>query len=226
MKGRFIAIEGSDGTGKGTQTALLVEYIEKTLQKPVLKLSFPNYGSSSARFVSRYLNGEYGDNPSKIHPDLASFLYAFDRWQSKAKIENFLNDNPDGYVVTDRYVASNLAHQGSKIKDQAGRERFYSDILDLEYNQFAIPRPNLNIVFTLPEKIAQTNVDKKAAREYTAKKRDIHEADLAHLGSANSCFQELCALYSKDFAGIDCYDAKRKQMLEIEKIHRLVIELL
>ena len=77
---RFIVIEGIDGTGKKTQFDLLVKFFRDDLKKSVLELDFPRYGEVSARYIERYLNGEYGQN---VAPDLASMLYAFDRWQAK-----------------------------------------------------------------------------------------------------------------------------------------------
>jgi dTMP kinase len=217
---RFIAIEGSDGTGKKTQFDLLVEYARNTLKKSVLELDFPRYGEASARYVERYLNGEYGQD---VAPDLAAMLYAFDRWQAKPDVDKFIADNPDGWIITNRYVASNLAHQGGKIANKATRQRFYNEIMDLEFNQFGILRPNINFVLTLPEEIAQRNVDKKATRTYTDKKRDIHEADLNHLSNATAAYREICELYPSDFIAIDCWDAKRQAMLPINEIHKRII---
>jgi dTMP kinase len=218
--GKFIAIEGSDGTGKRTQSDLLVEYIKTTLKKPVLKLSFPRYDHISSRYISRYLNGEYGKD---VHPDLASFLYAFDRWQSKDHIKKFTKAHPGGYIISDRYTGSNLAHQGGKIASAKKRQSFYEDILDLEYNQFKILRPDINFVMTLPEKIAQQNVDKKEARSYTDKKRDLHEADAKHLANANQSFKELCQLFPAEFVEIDCFDEQTNQMKSINEIHQSII---
>ncbi len=207
---RFIVIEGIDGTGKKTQFDLLVKFLRDDLKKSVLELDFPQYGQPSARYIERYLNGEYG---SEVAPDLASMLYAFDRWQAKPRIEKFVKENPDGIILANRYVASNLAHQGGKISDAKKRREFYDEQMDLEFNQFKIPRPDLNFVMVLPEKAAQENVDKKSARTYTDRKRDIHEADRDHLRNSANAYRELCELYPESFVAIDCWDNKKSQML-------------
>lgn len=217
---KFIDIEGIDGTGKKTQQDLLVTYIREQLHAPVLELDFPQYGKPSARYVERYLNGEYGTD---VHPDLASMLYAFDRWQAAPRVNEFITDNPDGYIIANRYVVSNLAHQGGKITDTNARRIFYEEMMDLEFNQFKIPRPDVNFVMILPETAAQANVDKKAQRSYTDKKRDIHEADLDHLRNASAAYREICGLYSDSMTPIDCWDADAQQILPIETIHQKLI---
>ncbi|MCL2451384.1 hypothetical protein FWD20_00645 [Candidatus Saccharibacteria bacterium] len=212
---RFIVIEGIDGTGKKTQFDLLVKYIRDKLKKPVLELDFPRYGEASARYVERYLNGEYG---SDVAPDLASMLYAFDRWQAKPEIDAFVASHMDGYIVANRYVASNLAHQGGKIADAAKRHQFYEEQMDLEFNQFGILHPDRNFVLLLPEVIAQSNVDKKAARSYTAKTRDLHEQDTDHLKNAAAAYRELLKFYPDNFVAIDCWDAAAEKMRSIDDI--------
>ena len=166
-------------------------------------------------YVERYLNGEYGEN---VAADLASMLYAFDRWQAKPDIDQFIAEHPDGWIISNRYVASNLAHQGGKIAGKEQRKKFYEEQMDLEFNQFGIPRPDLNFVMLLPETAAQENVDKKTARSYTDKKRDIHEADCDHLRQAAVAFRELCQIYPENFTSIDCWDPQAKKMLSAEDI--------
>lgn len=212
---RFIAIEGVDGTGKKTQLDVLVDFIKHKLKKPVLELDFPRYGHPSARYIERYLRGEYG---TVVAPDLASFLYAFDRWSAKPEVEAFIDKHSDGFIVSNRYAVSNLAHQGGKIADRDARRRFYEEQIDLEFNKFEIPKPDINIVLLLRESAAQANVDKKSARSYTNKKRDLHEADLDHLKNAAAAYHELCQLYPADFQAVDCWDAQRESMKTIDQI--------
>lgn len=218
---RFIAIEGVDGTGKTTQFNLLVEYLREQLNHPVLELDFPRYGEMSARYVERYLNGTYGGD---IAPDLVVMFYALDRWQAKPAMMNFIHSNSGGkgFIVANRYVASNLAHQGGKIANVAQRREFYDEQMDLEFGQFNIPRPDLNFVLLLPEAVAQINIDKKAVRTYTARKRDLHEQDIDHLKSAAAAYRELCQLYPTQFIAIDCWDERARQMKTIDEIHGMI----
>ncbi len=202
----LIAIEGGDGSGKGTQTELLRTYIEEELGLSALKISFPRYGNPSARYAGRYLDGQYGA-ADDVHPDLGVLPFAIDRFAAKDEIDAALSRSRT-FGVLDRYMASNLAHQGAKIDDKEERHRFYDETLSLEYELIGIPRPAKNIVLLVPAEVAQLNVDKKdaATRSYTDKKRDIHEADASHLEKAKRNYEELCELYPDEFTAIECMD--------------------
>lgn len=211
--GRFIAIEGGDGSGKATQSELLFQYLNEQ-DYSVLKVSFPRYGQNSAHYVEKYLNGVYGE-ANDVHPDLGVLPFAIDRYAASQEIRDHLA-KPNSIVIADRYMASNLAHQGTKISDPDSRQSFYSQTMVTEYEVLGIPRPDLNIVLIVPTKSMQENVDKKDARSYTDKKRDIHEADADHLEKAKRNYEELCQLYPDEFHAINC--AESDSMRSIESI--------
>ena len=199
--GRFIAIEGGDGSGKGTQSKLLAEYA-RGQGYDVYEISFPRYGEDSAYYVEQYLNGKYG-SIDEVSAEIGTLPYALDRFAAKADINAHLA-KPNSLVIADRYMASNLAHQGAKLDDETERREFYRRTLLTEYDILGIPRPDLNIVLLVPAAISQANVDKKAARSYTTAKRDIHEADANHLDKAKQGYEELCHLYPEQFTALDC----------------------
>lgn len=202
-RGMFVAIEGGDGSGKGTQSELLASYA-RSLSKDVLKISFPRYGEASAYYAGKYLDGTYGA-VNDVHADLASLTYALDRFAAKDEISTTLDNG--SLVIADRYVASNLAHQGTKFVSDDERHAYYDRMLSTEYDILGIPRPDINIVLIMPTVLAQSNVDKKDARSYTDKKRDIHEADPDHLDKAKANYEELCRLYPDEFIAVQCVDA-------------------
>lgn len=202
MSGLFIAIEGADGSGKGTHAALLAEYMKSELERDVFSISFPQYSKPSAYYASTYLNGGYGE-ANDVPADLASLAYAVDRFDAKEAIEDHLNKT-NSVVIADRYVASNLAHQGTKFDNTNSKHAFYERTMQTEYNILGIPRPSVNIVLIMPTDIAQANVDKKAERSYTDKKRDIHEANQDHLEKAKANYEELCRLFPNEFTAISC----------------------
>jgi len=215
-RGIFIAIEGGDGSGKATQAEILRQFMSEKLGKHVMKVSFPRYGEDSAYYAAEYLNGAYGSADS-VSGDLASLAYAVDRYAASGDIKECLDNN--GFVIADRYVASNLAHQGTKFQDKNERAAFYERMRNTEYGILGIPRPDKNIVLIMPTDHAQSNVDKKATRSYTSKKRDIHEADASHLDRAKSNYEELCDIYPDEFTPIKCTDEKGN-MRTIEDIQR------
>ena len=223
--GLFVAIEGGDGSGKGTQSELLREHVSTTLGKHVLKVSFPRYGEQSAYYASQYLNGVYG-TADEVPADLASLTYALDRFAAKDDIEAQLA-LPGGFVIADRYVASNLAHQGTKFENPAERQAFYERMMATEYEVLGIPKPSINIVLIMPTDLAQANVDKKDARSYTENKRDIHEADASHLDRAKANYEELCYLYPSEFRSVQCTDnsGAMRSINDIQREIRTILKL-
>jgi len=217
--GIFIAIEGGDGSGKHTQTNLLIEYAKTTLGKNVHTVAFPRHGEFSAYYADQYLNGVYG-GINDVHADLASLPYAFDRFAASGDIRTAVND-PNGFVVADRYVASNLAHQGSKFTDKKERVAYYDRMMKTEYEVLGIPVPDINIILLVPSRISQENIDKKEVRAYTDKKRDIHEEDAGHLDRTKANYEELAELYPGRFIAINCMK-NETQMLGIDEIQQLI----
>lgn len=222
--GIFVAIEGGDGSGKGTQSEILKNYLSKDMGLDVMKVSFPRHGHDSAYYVDQYLNGAYGENPNETPADLASLTFAIDRFAASPEINQYLQ-KPNSVVIADRYVASNLAHQGSKLKDAKSREEYYERMMQTEYKILGIPRPDKNIVLLVPTDIAQSNIDKKSTRNYTGRTRDIHEADANHLDFTKANYEELCSLYPDEFISINCID-ESGQMRTIDDIQHEIRSLL
>jgi len=215
-KGLFIMIEGTDGSGKSLQTELLVNHL-KNEGFEVEQISFPQYGEKSAGLVEAYLNGEFG-SAEEVGPYRASVLYAVDRFAAASKIRQWLNDGK--IVIANRYVASNMGHQGGKIKDETERKKYFEWNYNLEYNILGIPRPEVNLILHVTPEISQQLVDKKAAREYLhGKKRDIHEDDLNHLKNAETAYLNIAKLYP-EFKLIEC--VKNNQILPPEEIHAII----
>ena len=202
MAGKFIVIEGTDGSGKGTHAKLLAEWLLSEGHE-VESFDFPQYGQPSAYFVEQYLNGNYGEL-SEIGPQRGSLFYALDRYAASFKIRAALERGV--HVLSNRYVASNMGHQGAKIEDPEERSKYFAWNADLEFKILGIPRPDLNVVLHMPSEQAQRFVDQKAEREHLerGKKRDLHEADLKHLQKAEQTYLEMCESYPQFFRLIEC----------------------
>lgn len=219
--GLFIAIEGGDGSGKSTQANLLVEYLE-SIGKKVTRQKFPQYGSDSAYYIEKYLNGAYGQT-NDVPADLGVLPYAIDRYAASDNIRKILDDE-NSVIICDRYMGSNLAHQGAKIADKEERRAFYERTKTTEYEVLGIPHADKSIVLLVPADVAQKNVDNRPDRDYTSRKRDIHEADLDHLEKAKANYEELCALYPDEFTAVRCTN-EDGEMRSINEIQREIQEL-
>lgn len=200
-KGKFIVIDGTDGAGKATQTDLLATRLRKEGYEVAVE-DFPQYGKKSAGLVEEYLNGLYG-TAKELGPYIPSMFYACDRFAASFRIRENLRKGM--IVISNRYVTANMGHQGGKIKNTAARSKYYKWLFDLEFTFFKIPKPDLNLILHMPAGVAQQLVDGKAARSYVqgGKKRDMHEADLAHLKAAEKVYIEISKKFR--YPLVECY---------------------
>lgn len=213
-------IDGIDGSGKSLQSEMLIEHLKKE-NYPVEIISFPQYGQKSAGPVEEYLTGAYG-TAEEVGPYRASVLYAVDRFAAAPKIRHWLEEG--NIVVANRYVASNMGHQGGKIKNDEERRIFFEWNDNLEYNIFKIPRPDLNIILHVTPEISQELVRKKAEREYlSGGKKDIHETDLEHLKNAEKTYLEIASRFP-NFHLIECI--ADNHILTPEEIHQKIWDLI
>lgn len=220
-KGIFIVIDGTDGSGKATQTKLLADRLEKSGRK-VKTIDFPQYENNFfGKIVGRYLSGEFGTS-SEVSPYLASILYAGDRFEEKEEIEKWLAE--DFVVIADRYASSNQIHQGGKVSNQKKREEFLAWLEELEYGIFKIPRPRAIIYLDMPidisQKLLKTNSAKKK-KTYLKGKKDIHENDLNHLSDAKNSAIELVKK-NNNWIRIEC--SQNGKPLSVEEINRNIAE--
>ena len=198
--GKFIAIDGLDGSGKGTQSELLVKRLMAD-GKRVRVLSFPVYENDSSLFVRMYLEGKLGDKPSDTNAYAASMFFGADRYVSYRTDWKKDIDDPDTVVVANRYTTANAVHQLSKLpKDEW--EGFLAWLWDFEFGKLGLPEPDLVLYLELPPKLSLSLV--KSRSDTTGQKMDIHELDTAYM---DKCYD--AALYSCKRLGwkqIKCYN--------------------
>jgi dTMP kinase len=183
----LIAVEGIDGAGKGTQTARLQAALTDRGYR-TRTLGFPRYDVTQfGGQIGAFLNGRFGPL-EQVHPLLVSLLFAGDRFESRAHLQQLMHDAD--VVLCDRYVASNLAHQGAKLPP-AEREGLIRWILWLEHDLYELPRANLTLLLDAPVTVAQELVGRKALRSYTAESHDLQEADAAYLQAVRDVYRDL-----------------------------------
>ena len=220
--GKLIVIEGTDSSGKETQTKKLFEKLEEKDLK-VKKISFPNYDSPACEPVKMYLAGAFGEDAMKVNPYPVSTMYAIDRYASfKTDWEKFYNE--DGIIVTDRYVTSNMVHQASKIRDLDEKKKYLNWLEDLEYEKMGIPRPDLVIFLNMPTDMAIRLMAERKNKITGEEKKDIHERDKESLkeSHANAC--KIANIYN--WKEIKCNDGERIKTIEEigEEVFSLVEE--
>lgn len=172
--GKLIVIEGLDGSGKATQTALLAKTLANQ-DMAIREVSFPDYNSPSSALVKMYLAGEFGPSPSDVNAYAASSFYAVDRYASYAKDWGaFYNEG--GLILADRYTTSNAVHQCCKLPENQ-RADFVNWLEDFEYQKLGIPKPDFVIYLDVEPQVSRALLyDRNGGRD----DEDIHEADLAY----------------------------------------------
>jgi len=218
--GKIIVIDGVDGSGKGTQCKILRDRLEKE-NYTLYSCSFPRYQNESSIFVRRYLNGDYGINPTDVSAYQASLGYALDRYDffktNKEAKEAMLD--PNVIMVTDRYTTSNLIHQGTKIKDKKEQAKFNEWLWELEYEILGIPKPDMVIIPVLDpqtniELIKKRNIANRAIENKMG--NDIHETDIEYL--RQTIESSRIVVEQMGFDVIDCMDING-QIRSVEDIH-------
>ncbi len=203
-KGKLIVIDGTDGSGKATQVALLEKRLKKD-GKTVKIVDFPEYYKNFfGAFIGHCLSEQYY-NFLNVHPKIASVAYAADRWESSGLMRAWLKK---GYIViANRYVSANQIHQGGKIKNAKKRNDFIKWLDQMEYEVFKIPRPDITLYLDLPTKISlqllKERDSSKMKRAYLKKKKDVHEKDVDFLKNSRKSALWL-EKTQKNWIKIDC----------------------
>ena len=218
----FIAVEGLDGSGKSTQINLLIEKFQNDGRETRF-VHFPRLNKGLfGDMIAKFLRGEFGA-VSDVHPQLVALLFAEDRKQFAAIIQEWLDE--DCVVLVDRYVLSNIAFQCAKTKDVKEKELLREWINHFEYDFQPIPRPDLSFYLEVPFEF--TNKSLNAARlgehrEYLNGKDDIHEKDIDLQLAVKKEYEQLLET-DPSIVKIVCSDEKH-QMWSIERIHLMIME--
>ena len=211
--GKLIVFEGTDGTGKSTQFALLTKRLQNE-NVSFRRLQFPQYLEPSSALIRMYLNGEFGDNPNDVNAYAASTFYAVDRYASYQRVwKDYYQGG--GFVVSDRYTTSNAVHQGSKVPE-GERAEFFRWLYDLEYDRMGLPRPDLVVLLDMPVELSEQLMRKR--EQSTGTHADIHERDEDYLKKCRDV-----ALHAAKYYGwrtVSC--AKDGAIRGVEDIHEEV----
>lgn len=219
MTGKLIVVEGTDCSGKETQTNMLMDRMTKDGYK-VKKYSFPNYDSPTGKIVggpylgkSYICDGWFSEGATNVNYKVASLYYAADRLYN---IDQILNDLNNGYyVILDRYVYSNMAHQGAKIKESKERIELYDWLEKLEFEMLNLPVADIKIFLHMPTEYS------KILKLNRLEAPDQHEADEEHLKCAEEAYIEMSDKY--DFNVIEC--VSNNTIKTVEEINNELVKI-
>ena len=208
--GKLIVLEGTDGSGKATQTAALQDRLRRE-GVDCRKIEFPRYQEESSALIREYLRGDFGEKPSDVNAFAASTFYAVDRYASYQQDWGGYY-RQGGLVIADRYTTSNAVHQGSKLQ---GKERtdFFEWLFDYEYRLLGLPKPDLVIYLDVPVDQTEQNMHRREIQ--IGASADIHERDDGYLRACRVAAGEAAERFG--WTKIAC--TKNGVMRSIDEIH-------
>ena len=217
--GKLLVIEGTDCSGKGTQSDILYKRLINDGYK-VYKTSFPMYETPTGKIIGGpYLGKEsickgwFKEGANNVPAKVASLYYAADRLYNIDVINNYLKD--DYIVILDRYTTSNMGHQAGKIKDKNERLQMFKWLEKLEYELLELPRPDIKLFLHMPYKFSKTLQNNR-------KELDEHELSEENLINAENAYLEMVDLFN--FTKIECINDNKIRNIEdiSEEIYNIV----
>ena len=189
MSGKLIVFEGTDGSGKATQSKLLFERLQRE-GIDCRKLNFPRYGEKSAALVELYLGGAFGTHPSDVNAYAASTFYSVNRYASYKQDWGKYYE-AGGLLIADRYTTSNAVHQCSKLPPEQW-DTFLQWLFDYEYHLLGLPAPDKVIYLQVDPAVSQRLMTARYHGDET--KKDVHEKDTEYLARSRRA-AEYCAAH-------------------------------
>lgn len=219
--GKLIVIEGCDGSGKATQSELLLEALKKAGEN-VRLISFPDYNSPASEPVKMYLGGAFGTDPNAVNPYIASSFFAVDRFASFLKNwKAFYEESDDNIVIADRYVTSNMIHQATKFGTTKKKMEFWDWEYDLEYKKGGLPVPDLVIFLDVDLNTSLKLMKNRENKITHTAAKDIHESNVEFLKESSTNGRMLAGKYR--WTVIPCCD-EDGNLKPIQEIHDLVLQ--
>jgi len=197
--GKLIVVEGTDCSGKATQSEILQKKLENEGYNTI-KLSFPMYDTPTGKIVGGpYLGKEhiskgwFSEGANAVPAKVASLYYAADRLYNIEVVKKYLKE--DYIVILDRYVPSNMGHQAGKLKDKNERYEMFKWLEKLEYDLLELPKPDIKLFLHMPYSFSKQ-------LQKNREELDEHEQSEENLINAENAFLEMCDLF--DFIKIEC----------------------
>ena len=212
-RGKLIVIEGTDCSGKETQSNLLMDRL-KQKNVSIEKRSFPMYDTPTGYIIGADLLGKphmgeciFPEGTTNVPPKVAALYYAADRLYNIEKINEMLDNGIN--VILDRYVESNMGHQAGKLNEKSDKINMMNWLEKLEYELLELPRPDIVLFLYMPY---QYTIELRNKRKEAP---DGAEKDVEHLKNAEATYSMMAEKYNYNI--IHC--VKDDKIRTIEEIH-------
>lgn len=224
MLAKLISLEGADSSGKSTQIQIIEEYL-KNNSLSFIHFHFPMYGHNLfSEIIAKFLRGEFG-KIDEVDPYFIATAFAMDRFKFLPELKQSMEEND--VIILDRYVFSNMAYQGCKLKGNDS-ELIKNWIYKFEFSFLKLPYPDLNLFFDVPLFALEERLKARTqneTREYLKNKIDIHENDLEFQNNVKNTYLNLigfpnfkivpCAIDKKLLTPIEIFNLYKSHLDEV-----------
>lgn len=223
MRGKLIVIEGTDCSGKETQTKKLVKKLEEE-GNHVFTMSFPQYEKPTGRIIGgpvlgkSYICPSYFEDIAHTSPKVIGLYYAADRLYHRDYIVDALERGD--IVILDRYTTSNMGHQGGKMDTPEERRELFEFYKKLEYELLGLPEPDAVIFLHMP---SEQGAEIRKNRDEPL---DEAERNLEHLKRAEAAYLEMSELFG--FKNVSCVEGNRIRTIDeiSEEVYEIAKEII
>ena len=190
MQGKFITLEGIEGSGKSTN----LETVKSILDQ--YKIDYVLTREPGGGPLGPHLRKLLLDKDQSISPSVEMLLMMADR---RDHVDNLINPNLDKgiWVISDRYLDSTIAYQGG------GRQLDINLITSLRAS-LKLPTPDFTLLFDLPVDVALERAKERSELDrFEREPLDFHSRireSYLELASTNNRIKTIDS--SKDFESV------------------------
>lgn len=199
--GEIIVIEGTDGSGKETQSKLLLNRLVDNGYK-CRRISYPAYNSWSSTLVQHYLNGDMGNDITKHSPYAIASIYASDRYIDYTQNWKSFYEQDNSIIIADRYTLSNQAFQSLYFNKYDDIIKFSEWCSDYEHNLLGIPRASKTIVLMMDPKLSTRLIKNRGGNKRENSSSDVYEDNADFIRRAYTNYHILSTYYG--YEKIEC----------------------
>ena len=190
MQGKFITLEGIEGSGKSTNLVTIKSILDQ------YKIDYVLTREPGGGPLGPHLRKLLLDKDQSISPSVEMLLMMADR---KDHVDNLINPNLDKgiWVISDRYLDSTIAYQGG------GRQLDINLITSLSAS-LKLPTPDFTLLFDLPVDVALERAKERSELDrFEREPKDFHSRireSYLELASTNHRIKTIDS--SKDFESV------------------------
>lgn len=190
MQGKFITLEGIEGSGKSTNLVTIKSILDQ------YKIDYVLTREPGGGPLGPHLRKLLLDKDQSISPSVEMLLMMADR---RDHVDNLINPNLDKgiWVISDRYLDSTIAYQGG------GRQLDINLITSLSAS-LKLPTPDFTLLFDLPVDVALERAKERSELDrFEREPQDFHSRireSYLELASTNHRIKTIDS--SKDFESV------------------------